>query len=99
MSACTRCQELQRELNAANEDIAEYTESSKELQDELEKELARMETSEKSMRVAMELAQGEVEAWKVREVWSMADCCAVNSVSQAAVDAPFLQHCLAQSRM
>lgn len=65
-TTCDRCEQLQRELTAANEDIAEYTESSKELQDELEKELARMEKSEKDMRVAMELAQGEVEDWKVR---------------------------------
>lgn len=62
----TLCESLQRQLNEANADIQDYTESSKELQDELEKELARMEKGEREMRKGLEEARGECEDWKVR---------------------------------
>lgn len=60
------CESLQRQLNEANADIQDYTESSKELQDELEKELARMEAGERDMRKGLEQARGECDDWKVR---------------------------------
>lgn len=53
-------------MNDANADIQEFTESSKELQDELEQELARMEKSERGMRKDLEEAKGKCEDWKVR---------------------------------
>lgn len=61
----TLCSTLQTQLADANADIADYTESSKELQDELEKELSRMEKSEKEMRRGLEEAREEVDGWKV----------------------------------
>ena len=62
------CDSLQAQLADANSDIHEFTESSRDLQEELEKELARMEASEKSMRKGLDEARGEMEDWKVRPV-------------------------------
>jgi predicted nucleic acid-binding Zn-ribbon protein len=60
------CDSLQSQLADANADIQDYTESSKELQDELEKELQRMEKGEREMRKGLEEARGETDDWKVR---------------------------------
>ncbi|SCZ99189.1 BZ3500_MvSof-1268-A1-R1_Chr7-1g09428 [Microbotryum saponariae] len=57
---------LQSQLTDANDDIKEFTESSKELQDELEQELARMEKSEKEMRRGLDEARTDVEQWKTK---------------------------------
>lgn len=59
------CDALQSQLTDANADIQDFTESSRELQEELEKELATMEASEKSMRKGLDEARGEMEDWKV----------------------------------
>lgn len=56
---------LQAQLAAAEEDIKDFTESSKELQNELEQELERMEKAEKGMRRELELVQSDREDWKV----------------------------------
>ncbi|SCV70732.1 BQ2448_3494 [Microbotryum intermedium] len=64
---------LQSQLTDANDDIKEFTESSKELQDELEQELARMEKSEKEMRRGLDEARTDVEQWKVRPIQAF-DC-------------------------
>lgn len=70
----TLCASLEQQLNDANADIQEYTESSKELQDELEKELARMEKSEREMRKGLDEARGQVEDWKVRAGLAFGSC-------------------------
>jgi len=59
------CSSLQSQLAAAEEDIKDFTESSKELQNELEQELERMEKAEKGMRRELEMVQGDREDWKV----------------------------------
>ena len=59
------CSSLQSQLSAAEEDIKDFTESSKELQNELEQELERMEKAEKGMRRELEMVQGDREEWKV----------------------------------
>ncbi|KAK4704936.1 hypothetical protein P7C70_g1277, partial [Phenoliferia sp. Uapishka_3] len=60
------CASLQTQLADANSDIQEFTESSKELQEELEKELAAMEASERNMRKGLDEARGEMEDWKAK---------------------------------
>jgi predicted RNase H-like nuclease (RuvC/YqgF family) len=62
----SRCSALQAQLAAAEQDILEFTESSKELQAELEGELERMDKAEKGMRRELEDARNEKEEWKVR---------------------------------
>lgn len=61
----TECASLTAQLADANADITDYTESSKELQEELEKELAMMEKGEREMRKGLEEARGDMEEWKV----------------------------------
>lgn len=56
---------LQQQVNEANQDMDDYTESTKELQLELESELDRMDKSEREIRRALEAAEGEKEEWKV----------------------------------
>lgn len=63
----SRCTALQAQLAAAEQDILEFTESSKELQAELEGELERMDKAEKGMRRELEDARSEKEEWKVRK--------------------------------
>ena len=63
----SRCSALQAQLAAAEQDILEFTESSKELQAELEGELERMDKAEKGMRRELEDARNEKEEWKVRK--------------------------------
>jgi len=69
------CASLQTQLSAAEEDIKDFTESSKELQNELEQELERMEKAEKGMRRELEMVQGDREEWKVSQ-----DCATLRSV-------------------
>lgn len=64
--ACARCAQLERELADAHADMQEFTQSSHELQDELEKELAALESSEKELRNALELARAQGDEHKVR---------------------------------
>lgn len=59
------CASLQRQVDSANQDMDDYTESTKELQAELETELDRMDKSEKEMRRALEAAENEKQEWKV----------------------------------
>lgn len=61
----SRCTALQAQLAAAEQDILEFTESSKELQAELEGELERMDKAEKGMRRELDDARNEKEEWKV----------------------------------
>ena len=56
---------LQAQLDEAHADIRDFTESSKELQDELEKELGRLEKGERDMRRSLEHAAAETDEWKV----------------------------------
>lgn len=61
-----RCSSLQSQLAAAEQDILEFTESSKELQAELESELERMDKAEKGMRKELDDTKNDKEEWKVR---------------------------------
>ncbi|KAL8293717.1 hypothetical protein RQP46_000418 [Phenoliferia psychrophenolica] len=67
------CESLQSQLADANSDIQEFTESSRDLQEELEKELAAMEASEKNMRKGLDEARGEMEDWKSKYTASLRD--------------------------
>ncbi|GAA5841425.1 hypothetical protein JCM3766R1_004080 [Sporobolomyces carnicolor] len=69
----TLCSSLQSQLSAAEEDIKDFTESSKELQNELEQELERMEKAEKGMRIELELVQGDREEWKSKYTSALRD--------------------------
>ncbi|KAM0789112.1 hypothetical protein ACM66B_003167 [Microbotryomycetes sp. NB124-2] len=64
---------LQRQLEDANLEMQDFMESSKELQDELEKELARIEASEKDMRRGLEQARGEIDEWKTKYTTALRD--------------------------
>ncbi|GAA5884999.1 hypothetical protein JCM16303_006510 [Sporobolomyces ruberrimus] len=64
---------LQSQLAAAEEDIKDFTESSKELQNELEQELERMEKAEKGMRRELELVQSDREDWKTKYTSALRD--------------------------
>lgn len=57
---------LTNQLAEANDEIKEFTDSSRELQDELEKELGRLEAGEGEMRRRLEETRDEGEGWKVR---------------------------------
>ncbi|GAA5904675.1 uncharacterized protein JCM6883_003865 [Sporobolomyces salmoneus] len=67
------CSSLQSQLAAAEEDIKDFTESSKELQNELEQELERMEKAEKGMRRELEMVQGDREEWKSKYTSALRD--------------------------
>ncbi|GAA5970497.1 hypothetical protein JCM3765_005831 [Sporobolomyces pararoseus] len=69
----TLCSSLQSQLSAAEEDIKDFTESSKELQNELEQELERMEKAEKGMRRELEMVQGDREEWKTKYTSALRD--------------------------
>ncbi|GAA6014436.1 hypothetical protein JCM11491_007053 [Sporobolomyces phaffii] len=69
----TLCSSLQSQLLAAEEDIKDFTESSKELQNELEQELERMEKAEKGMRRELEMVQGDREDWKTKYTSALRD--------------------------
>jgi predicted nucleic acid-binding Zn-ribbon protein len=59
------CQSLQSQLQTAEDDIQDFTDSSKELQRELEQELERMESAERGLRREMETERGKADEWKV----------------------------------
>ncbi|GAA5920307.1 hypothetical protein JCM1841_004521 [Sporobolomyces salmonicolor] len=67
------CTSLQSQLAAAEQDIQDFTESSKELQNELEQELERMEKAEKGMRRELEECQGDREGWKSKYTTALRD--------------------------
>ncbi|KAG0658775.1 hypothetical protein C6P46_005640 [Rhodotorula mucilaginosa] len=69
----SRCTALQAQLAAAEQDILEFTESSKELQAELEGELERMDKAEKGMRRELEDARNEKEEWKGKYTTALKD--------------------------
>ncbi|KWU43270.1 hypothetical protein RHOSPDRAFT_26419 [Rhodotorula sp. JG-1b] len=69
----SRCSALQAQLAAAEQDILEFTESSKELQAELEGELERMDKAEKGMRRELEDARNEKEEWKGKYTTALKD--------------------------
>ncbi len=59
------CRSLEQQVKDAHDDMDDYTESTKELQQELETELDRMDKSEKAMRIALEEADNDKQEWKV----------------------------------
>lgn len=59
------CRSLEQQVKDAHDDMDDYTESTKELQQELETELDRMDKSEKEMRIALEAAENDKDEWKV----------------------------------
>ncbi|GAA6064282.1 hypothetical protein JCM10212_000948 [Sporobolomyces blumeae] len=69
----TLCTSLQTQLAAAEQDISDFTESSKELQHELEQELERMEKAEKGMRRELETVQGDRDEWKTKFTTALRD--------------------------
>ncbi|TKA52426.1 hypothetical protein B0A53_05133 [Rhodotorula sp. CCFEE 5036] len=69
----SRCSALQAQLAAAEQDILEFTESSKELQAELEGELERMDKAEKGMRRELDDARNEKEEWKGKYTTALKD--------------------------
>lgn len=64
------CSSLQDKLQSAEDDINDFSESSKELQRELEKELETMEMAERGLRREMETERGRADEWKVRRLFS-----------------------------
>jgi uncharacterized protein (DUF488 family) len=64
------CTTLQKKLETAEEDIADFTDSSKELQRELEKELETMEMAERGLRREMEQERDRADEWKVSRTCS-----------------------------
>ncbi|GAA5991899.1 hypothetical protein JCM10908_002261 [Rhodotorula pacifica] len=69
----SRCTSLQSQLAAAEQDILEFTESSKELQAELESELERMDKAEKGMRRELDETRNEKEEWKGKYTTALKD--------------------------
>ncbi|BGP15512.1 hypothetical protein JCM10213_006588 [Rhodosporidiobolus nylandii] len=67
------CSSLQSQLQAAEQDIADFTESSKELQGELEKELERVEKAERDLRREWEEERGRADEWKSKYTKSLSD--------------------------
>lgn len=59
------CISLQSQLDAAHADILDFTESSQGLQDELEKDLERLEAGEVEMQRGLEQSKNDAENWKV----------------------------------
>ncbi|BGP55059.1 NADH:ubiquinone oxidoreductase [Rhodotorula sphaerocarpa] len=68
-----RCSSLQSQLAAAEQDILEFTESSKELQAELESELERMDKAEKGMRKELDDTKNDKEEWKNKYTTALRD--------------------------
>ncbi|GAA5944111.1 uncharacterized protein JCM15063_005317 [Sporobolomyces koalae] len=69
----TLCASFQSQLSAAEDDIKDFTESSKELQNELEDELVRMDKAEKGMRIELESVQHDREEWKSKYTHALRD--------------------------
>ncbi|GAA5880366.1 hypothetical protein JCM3774_006737 [Rhodotorula dairenensis] len=69
----SRCTTLQAQLAAAEQDILEFTESSKELQAELESELERMDKAEKGMRRELDETRNDKEEWKSKYTTALRD--------------------------
>lgn len=61
-----RCVNLARQLSDTKADLQEFEDCSRELQVELEKDMAQMEKAEKDMRIGWEKARGEIEELQVR---------------------------------
>lgn len=59
------CRSLEQQVKDAHDDMDEYTESTKEFQQELETELDRIDKSEKGMQIALEAAENDKDEWKV----------------------------------
>lgn len=60
------CKDLQDELEDLKLALSEFQSSSKELEDEMEKELANTERRETELQHEAERLRNDVEAWKVR---------------------------------
>ncbi|POY73820.1 hypothetical protein BMF94_3361 [Rhodotorula taiwanensis] len=67
------CASLQSQLAAAEQDILEFTESSKDLQAELESELERMDKAEKGMRKELDDTKNEKDEWKGKYTTALRD--------------------------
>lgn len=59
------CRSLEQQVKEAHDEMDDYTETTKELQQELETELDKVDKSEKGMRLALEAADNDKEEWKV----------------------------------
>ncbi|GAA5845128.1 hypothetical protein JCM9279_005445 [Rhodotorula babjevae] len=68
-----RCRSLQSQLANAEQDILDFTESSKELQAELEQELERVEQAEKSLRRDLDDAKNQADDWKTKYTTALRD--------------------------
>jgi len=68
-----RCRSLQSQLANAEHDILDFTESSKELQAELEQELERVEHAEKSLRRDLDDAKNQADDWKTKYTAALRD--------------------------
>ncbi|GAA5911577.1 hypothetical protein JCM8208_005681 [Rhodotorula glutinis] len=68
-----RCRSLQSQLANAEQDILDFTESSKELQAELEQELERVEQAEKSIRRDLDDAKNQADDWKTKYTTALRD--------------------------
>ncbi|KAK4052544.1 NADH:ubiquinone oxidoreductase [Microbotryomycetes sp. JL221] len=64
---------LQKQLEDANNEMQDFMESSKELQDELERELARIEANERDVKRGLEQAKYEVDEWKTKYTTALRD--------------------------
>ncbi|TNY23006.1 hypothetical protein DMC30DRAFT_444792 [Rhodotorula diobovata] len=68
-----RCRSLQSQLATAEHDILDFTESSKELQAELEQELERVEAAEKSIRRDLDDARNAADDWRAKYTGALRD--------------------------
>ena len=61
-----QAKDLQDELEDLKIALSDFQSSSKELEDEMERELATNERRETELKTEAERLRGEVESWKVR---------------------------------
>ncbi|GAA6021163.1 hypothetical protein JCM10207_008340 [Rhodosporidiobolus poonsookiae] len=80
------CTRLANQLEAAEQDIADFTESSKELQGELERELERVEKAEKELRGKCESERRKADEWKTKYTTSLRDHTSTISHMQRELD-------------
>ncbi|GAA5926129.1 hypothetical protein JCM3775_005213 [Rhodotorula graminis] len=81
-----RCRSLQSQLANAENDILDFTESSKELQAELEQELERVEQAEKSLRRDLDDAKNQADDWKTKYTSALRDHTATISHMQRELE-------------
>ncbi|GJN89428.1 hypothetical protein Rhopal_002408-T1 [Rhodotorula paludigena] len=81
-----RCAALQAQLDAAEADIRDFTDSSHDLQRELEHELERMERAETALRTDLDQHRSAADEWKTKYTTALRDHTATMSHMQRELE-------------